>query len=157
MDEDGLVRWLVEFAGYVNYPTPEAWEAGLEQLRRRLPASPLSKPVLDRVLSGLSDFHRACLLCDLGRVGRAEILGCLRFGATSEPDGGGRLVCCEGLAFLSEAEGLEALEALYRQSLLRPDAERSVPLNWILDDVLERSLGTPAALALRDRLLAEQE
>jgi hypothetical protein len=160
MDEDALVRWLTGFCYSVDcrIPSPEGEEAALDLLRQRLPASPLPKTVLDRVLSVLSNFHRACLLCDLGRVGRAEVLGCLRFGATQEADGGRRLAYGEGLAFLSEAEGLQALEALYRQSVIHPDdAERSVRLNWILDDVLTDNLGTPAALALRDRLLAEQE
>jgi hypothetical protein len=48
-----------------------------------------------------------------------------------------RLNYAEGLAYLSESEGLAALEALYRESARHPDEPgKAVPLHWILEDVL---------------------
>jgi hypothetical protein len=157
MDHDVLVAWLREWA--TSLPAEE-WvprSTLLEILRQHLPSTPLPNTVLDGVLRGLSDLHRSRLLCQLGQVGRTEVLGLLRLGAAWEKVAANRLSYAEGLAFLNESEGLAAIEALYRESQRHAgDSQRSVPSHWVLQDVLTDSLGTPAALSLRDRLLEEE-
>jgi hypothetical protein len=151
--DDALVESLRAFATEPSWDIPDEEELDLGILRGLLPSEPMAPPVLDRVLHGLSDFHQARLVRRLGRLGRTEILTRARIGATWEKNAYNRLSYAEALAYLSESEGLAALEALYRESVLhRDDLGQSVPLPWILGDVLTDNLGTPAALALSNRL-----
>jgi hypothetical protein len=113
--------------------------------------------VLLRVLDGLGEFCEALLLRQLACVGRSEVLPFLRHRLWVAAEAMNRLKLAWGLAHLCEAEGLAALEALYWEGQKHPDDPAHwVPDLWILQDVLTDGLGTPAALALRDRLVAER-
>jgi len=148
--DDSLLRSLREHATGERIPGTEA--EALKALRYSLPETPLARAFLDHVLDGLEPWHQAQLLLDLARLGRQEVLPLLR-DRLQTGSAETRLTVAEGIAHLGEPEGLAALERLYHESMRHPrDRERSVPLSWILQDVLSENLGTRAAVALRDKL-----
>ncbi len=111
----------------------------------RLPPEPLEERWLRETAAPLSNFARTRLWLALAYLGRKEIASLVREDALRGREEE-RWRSATALALISESEGLALLKQLHSTA-------KELPRDWITEDSLKSDLGTPAALALRKKLL----
>lgn len=135
---------------------PESETFWKEAITPILPREPLKEDFLRETLAPLHSLNQAIVLEFLARLGRSEVAGIAA--ELLEKRGLAGIETIDlgvALARCGDPRGLKALEALFHHSFKHPkDKGVSVPLEWIVDDTLRVTLGTPEALALRQRLVA---
>jgi hypothetical protein len=154
MDSVKLVEELRGLPGRI----PEDERYWLDRIRPQLPAAPFTPAFLDELLAPLSPLEQADVLDFLARLGRKEVaeIAAIR---VERAAGIAKLYLGTALLSCGDGRGYGALEELYRHSLDFPDDKpNSVPLGWIVDDVLlDEFQHDDAAMALRLRLIALQQ